>query len=242
MSKPIKRRIGTSPYWVSADGVLERHYGRGDIRIIECSYKERHGYRVAHLRWGKRNKFLKRVYASRSHPKYEAAITQMVHRPTKKHHRYTGLHILVLEAFVGPRPPKYEARFIDGNKSNCAVANLEWVPFQKRPIPQGEDATNAKLTAKQVLDARRRAAEGELVAHFAHEYGCGAPYMRCVVNGSKWKHLPGAIKRKSGPRPLAQELRKPRKSRAVPKAQHKKPGRKPQPKPVVKAKKKTARG
>jgi hypothetical protein len=33
---------------------------------------------------------------------------------------------LVLEAFVGPKPPKLEARYIDGRKDNVCVSNLYW--------------------------------------------------------------------------------------------------------------------
>ena len=33
---------------------------------------------------------------------------------------------LVLEAFMGPRPPKLVARYIDGDKTNLCVNNLYW--------------------------------------------------------------------------------------------------------------------
>lgn len=38
------------------------------------------------------------------------------------------VHIMVLEAFVGPRPFGYEAKFIDGNKRNYILSNLKWAP------------------------------------------------------------------------------------------------------------------
>ena len=37
------------------------------------------------------------------------------------------VHVLVLLAFVGPRPEGYDANHIDGDKANNAVHNLEWV-------------------------------------------------------------------------------------------------------------------
>lgn len=36
------------------------------------------------------------------------------------------VHALVLETFVGPRPPGYECRHLDGMKTNNAVTNLAW--------------------------------------------------------------------------------------------------------------------
>ncbi len=127
--------------------------------------------------------------------------------------RHTTLHTLVLEAFVGERPDGCEVRFRDNNPANCALENLRWVRKWREPL-RGEDSPKAKLTEKQVLEVRARAASGEKVDHFAHEYGIHAGALRSVVNGSKWGHLPGAIKRKPGPDPLPPELRAPRKSRA----------------------------
>lgn len=41
--------------------------------------------------------------------------------------RFTrSVHRLVLEAFVGPRPPGFEARHLDGNPVNNALSNLAW--------------------------------------------------------------------------------------------------------------------
>lgn len=36
------------------------------------------------------------------------------------------VHHLVLETFVGPRPPEWECRHLDGNPSNNQVSNLAW--------------------------------------------------------------------------------------------------------------------
>lgn len=40
--------------------------------------------------------------------------------------RNSKTHILVLEAFVGPRPPGAVARHLDGNPRNNALGNLVW--------------------------------------------------------------------------------------------------------------------
>ena|SRR3990167_3104124 len=43
------------------------------------------------------------------------------------HSRTRLVHQLVLEAFVGPVPTKYEAAHLDGNPSNNSLGNLRWV-------------------------------------------------------------------------------------------------------------------
>jgi hypothetical protein len=45
-------------------------------------------------------------------------------RMNKQHAKY--VHALVLEAFVGPRPPKHDACHADGSKDNNSLSNLRW--------------------------------------------------------------------------------------------------------------------
>jgi hypothetical protein len=37
---------------------------------------------------------------------------------------------VMLETWVGPRPPGHIVRFKDGDRLNCAPANLHWVPAE----------------------------------------------------------------------------------------------------------------
>lgn len=193
---PRTKYIKGTPFLVSEDGVLFRENDDGDWKQIMGGYRDSDGRWATHLRWGPKG---------------------------AKHNRYVATNRIVLETFVGPRPHAHETKWLDGDKLNNCLSNLQWVPIRREPI-RGEDSTQALLTEAQVLEARARAANGEMVEHYAHEYGVGAPYLRSVVNGAKWKHLPGALKRKPGPKPWPLELKKPRKSRARPKSQHKKPG------------------
>lgn len=39
---------------------------------------------------------------------------------------WKSVHILMLEAFVGPRPPQCECRHLDGNPRNNTISNLAW--------------------------------------------------------------------------------------------------------------------
>lgn len=47
--------------------------------------------------------------------------------PVEGGQRSRLVHSLVMEAFVGPRPPKWETNHKDGNKANNRLANLEYV-------------------------------------------------------------------------------------------------------------------
>ena len=52
------------------------------------------------------------------------------------------------------------------------------------PIKKGEDVTNSKLTEKQVLDIRRRRAEGERGVDLAREFGV-TPDAICLIHKRK---------------------------------------------------------
>jgi hypothetical protein len=61
------------------------------------------------------------------------------------------VHVLVLEAFKGPRPPKHVAKFKDNNDWNYSLSNLEWVPrANSNPEnPRLDSKELAKLTSSQ---------------------------------------------------------------------------------------------
>jgi hypothetical protein len=64
---------------------------------------------------------------------------------------------LVLESFLGPRPPGHVVRFKDGNRLNCALDNLEWAPAEAGP----DEAARARAVAtRERADAIRRGLEG----------------------------------------------------------------------------------
>jgi hypothetical protein len=64
---------------------------------------------------------------------------------------------LVLEAFIGPRPPGHVVRFKDGNRLNCELANLEWAPGTGA---RDQAARARAIATRQRADAMRRTLEG----------------------------------------------------------------------------------
>ncbi len=64
---------------------------------------------------------------------------------------------LILEAFIGPRPPGHVVRFKDDNRLNCELTNLEWVAAPARP----DEAARARAIAtRERADAMRQALAG----------------------------------------------------------------------------------
>ena len=61
---------------------------------------------------------------------------------------------LILEAFVGPRPPGSVVRFKDGNRLNCDATNLEWVAV---PATRDEAARRGPERACDPRAGRRNA-------------------------------------------------------------------------------------
>ena len=104
------------------------------------------------------------------------------------------LHKIVLEAFVGLRPPDHEACHNDGNPLNCKLQNLRWDTKSNNHQDKkkhgtwqvGERANNVKLTNEIVLDIRNR----KLTASEAvKEYGLSPTNAKRIVNYKTWPHL-----------------------------------------------------
>lgn len=66
---------------------------------------------------------------------------------------------LVLESFVGPRPSEHVLRFKDGNRLNCELKNLEWVPVPATTV-RDEAARARAIATRGRADAIRQSLEG----------------------------------------------------------------------------------
>lgn len=92
--------------------------------------------------------------------------------PERKQKR---LHVLVLEAFVGPRPTGLQGCHGDNNKDNNRLDNLRWDTPKgntaDRQSYKGSKNPNAKLILSDVLEIRRRRLAGEKLAPIAKDFG-----------------------------------------------------------------------
>lgn len=104
---------------------------------------------------------------------------------------------LVLEAFVGPRPPGMWALHRDDNKANNHVSNLRW----GTPLENGRDAVRngkrargmdqhkAKLVDDQIREIRRRYSAGETQPSIAKDYGVNQGRISSIVRRHTWAHV-----------------------------------------------------
>jgi len=107
--------------------------------------------------------------------------------------RRTYVHILVAEAFIGPKPfPKAVVRHLDGISSNNAASNLAWGNHQQNEDDKRLHGTwgsryGGKLTEVQRATIIQRAANGESQRALAEEFGVSRPTVTRLINGSTWK-------------------------------------------------------
>ena len=83
-------------------------------------------------------------------------------------------HVLVCEAFHGPRPEGREVRHLDGNPGNDAPDNLAWgthVQNMQDAVKHGTHYTGSKTTLVQREEIRQRRAAGESLKGIAADYG-----------------------------------------------------------------------
>jgi NUMOD4 motif len=109
-----------------------------------------------------------------------------------------NVHILVLEAFVGPCPPGQEARHGPGGKSDPSLANLRGWGTRKENFAdriedgqgnRGERHGLAKLTTAVVLEIRARVAAGERQADVARDLGVGPGNVWVIIHRKNWQHI-----------------------------------------------------
>lgn len=109
------------------------------------------------------------------------------------------VHRLVLEAFVGHRPPGMECRHLDGNKQNNRLDNLQWgtrsenqrdsIRHNTKYQPRGEQHGMTKTTAIQIKHVKQLLAKGHMAKEIAAVTGVGIYVIYDVKRNKTWKHL-----------------------------------------------------
>lgn len=107
-----------------------------------------------------------------------------------------GVHAVVLETFVGPRPPDHDASHLNGVRSDNRLCNLRWETRQENNLRKsihgtqacGEKNSQAKFVAADIVRIRRLAA---LVSspQLAKEYGVCPTTIRAIWTRKTWKHI-----------------------------------------------------
>lgn len=109
------------------------------------------------------------------------------------------VHHLVLEAFIGPRPPGYTANHLDGDASRNWASNLEWLTLEENHrhagkmglwTQIGEASTRAIYTAEEVLLIRRLHKQGMGPIQIARQLSKNPFTIDSIVYRKTWAHLP----------------------------------------------------
>lgn len=127
--------------------------------------------------------------------RYPALVLQ---RPGRR--RLVRVHILVLEAFVGPRPPGHLGRHANDDPNDNALTNLLWgLPIDNSAdmvangrSARGERNGTARLTEAKVIEIRAAyRAGGRSYSQLAREYGVGMVTVANLVTRRTWAHVGG---------------------------------------------------
>lgn len=111
---------------------------------------------------------------------------------------YRKVHILVLEAFVGPRPKGMLAcHFPDRDPANCRLDNLRWDTRRENQndmikhgtVRKGGSLPWTKTTAEKVIEIRRRKALGDSYEKLAADFGMSKGAIAHIVKRRSWRHV-----------------------------------------------------
>lgn len=109
------------------------------------------------------------------------------------------VHRLVLETFVGQRPPGSECRhFPDSDPANCSLDNLSWGTRSENEADKlthgtyqlGSKNTQAKLTAADVAAIRSLITGGCSRRQIAKQYQVASSTIDKIAWGKNWGWLP----------------------------------------------------
>ncbi len=114
-------------------------------------------------------------------------------------HSSFKVHHLVLENFVGPRPPGLECRHLDGNPANNRLDNLCWgtraenvadqVRHGTQLGPRGERCAQSVLTTESIGSIRRLYRSGLSQAQIARMFNVHRITVWRIFAGKTWRHV-----------------------------------------------------
>lgn len=109
-----------------------------------------------------------------------------------------ALHVLICEAFHGPRPAGMVVRHRNGDNQDNRPENLRWgTPAENYAdrdehgkLPRGEQQHAAKLTDEKVKEIRSLLVQGERLRDIADRFGVAATTVADIAQRRTWMHVP----------------------------------------------------
>lgn len=119
------------------------------------------------------------------------------------HTKSARVHVLVADAFIGPKPDRMDVNHIDGNKQNNRADNLEYVTrsenhrhafklgLAKSPFTGmvGEKHFRAKLSDRDVIAIRESYANGVPRRDLAAQYSLSYYTVWDITSRRSWTHV-----------------------------------------------------
>lgn len=113
---------------------------------------------------------------------------------SRKNFWWVSVHILVADAFLGPRPAGLVINHKDGVKTNNAVSNLEYVTDAENKSHavalgfscHGAKNCKARLKPEQVVLIRERISRGEDFWDIANDYGVHREAIKNIAFRKTW--------------------------------------------------------
>jgi hypothetical protein len=106
-------------------------------------------------------------------------------RDARGHNR--KVHVLVAEAFIGPRPKGLVINHIDGDKLNNRVENLEYVTFTENIRHAVSLGLRGKLSPEDAGHIRADRAAGETCRSIAERYGVHQTLVSMIARNKVWR-------------------------------------------------------
>jgi hypothetical protein len=112
--------------------------------------------------------------------------------------RYTTVHRLVLETFVGPRPKGFVCRHLNGIRADNRLENIRWGTYAENcadaarhgTLIHGTQSKKAKLTEVDIPVIRQLAQRGVSQRAIGEMFGVGQPTISRAVRGLNWRRVP----------------------------------------------------
>lgn len=123
---------------------------------------------------------------------YRSVGLQVANRP-----RAFVVHSLVALAFLGPRPHGLQVAHGDGDRMNSRLSNLRYATAVENAADRvahgtevhGERNGNAKITAAQAEEIRRRNRRGERQVDLAREFGISQSQISNIARRAAWARV-----------------------------------------------------